>query len=419
MSNSATSNVSEHLLSRAGLHVDAETGRLPVEIGGHQVAIEIVSTDDGGILLRSRVDGDFNSMEPAPTWLESLCVGGPGSTEIRLQPETAPLISIQLPSPTVATLQTAVNRLCGLTGVVHDLLSLEATATAAATRIGQTPPKLPDLSPAIAYLEEAAAEAPGPQADPAGQPSLCAKCGLAYAPGADFCSACGSSLATQASVQTSDGAGPVQPLTATHMPAPPFASSAEWAQVKRPPGARRKRPNLASRPLTASESAQLNRLQRTSGIRTARRIAVVAGLVSLGLSLNHMRGVLYPGEVFLVLIGLMLATTISSTIAFRSVKPPRDALRYGRAIEINGIATSSSGLAKWLRRSVRMGPVEIVFPRGQASLVTLSQQHAFVVALGLKAAKPSRMPNRRWPRGIVLEIDGTPVTTREIIYLRW
>ena len=210
-------------------------------------------------------------------------------------------------------------------------------------------------------------------------------------------------------------------------PPPPFTPPPEaagtiapdWMQLRRPPGANRNRPNLPSRPLSDDERNRLDRMQRSSSAASARWTAIITGVIVAGFSIIHFLGALYPEWFFAVLGGGMVTSAIAGSTAIALVKPVRDALRYGRAVEINGVPTRPSGVQGWLGRYFQMGPVEMLFPRKGRSLLTMNEMHRIVVAQGPTASHAPSLGQRRWPRALVLEIDGRPITDKEIVFLRW
>ncbi|MGA8092386.1 MAG: hypothetical protein WB984_07845, partial [Thermoplasmata archaeon] len=177
------------------------------------------------------------------------------------------------------------------------------------------------------------------------------------------------------------------------------------------------RPILPSRPLTLEEHTQLVRLLHSPAAAGARGIGILAAAGSAILGFSWFLGFSYdPTSFLIVVLALMIVGLVASGAARQIVRPPRDALRYGRAVEVNGIALPTPTPAGKMP-AIQVGPVVFTLHPSLAAMLQSGAMHRVVVALGVP---PGILPGvGPLPRGLLLQINGYHMLRPPSAALRW
>lgn len=234
---------------------------------------------------------------------------------------------------------------------------------------------------------------PGPP-----DPVTCPTCGGMNAAGARFCSACGA---------------PVGAVDAdVHETGPP-----EWVSAKPPAGFERNRP-MPTRPLEPREWQVLNAVARAPRTTMNRWVGGICSLAALIVCIAYFAGVRYGVEVAVALVAVTALGFVGGLTGFIQGRRARDAMRYGRAIELNGIPQTTRQGA--LGRSFQLGGFDLVVPRRVSASIKTGEMHGFVIALGLrKEPVPGTLYLQGRPAGLLLEVDGQALSKPEAVLLRW
>jgi len=247
----------------------------------------------------------------------------------------------------------------------------------------------------------------------------CPACGQAVLPGSAFCATCGRPLTPlpPGSSGFPSTNGESIPGRVPQAVPPGEGANAFDPSVPRPPGAPKGGSDLPSRPLNAEERDQILRLVRSPGATAAAAISLFAGLAALTLSTTEFLGVVYDPTNFLaIVIGASMIALVAGGGAMGLVRPPRGALRYGRAIELNGIPARDS-LKVFGHTGLQMGPVRLMVPNGPASSIRIGEPLTLTVALGVP---PLRTPGFGLvPRGILLRVNGSSLPRPPIVFVTW
>ncbi|MGA8536142.1 MAG: hypothetical protein WB789_01965, partial [Thermoplasmata archaeon] len=177
------------------------------------------------------------------------------------------------------------------------------------------------------------------------------------------------------------------------------------------------RPMLPYRPLTLEEHTQLVRLLRSPAAAGARGIGILAAAGSAILGFTWFLGFSYdPTSFLIVVLALMFVGLVASGAARQIVRTPRDALRCGRAVEVNGIALPSPTPAGKMS-SIQVGPVMFTLPPSSAPMLQSGAMQRVVVALAVPAGTLPEVG--RLPRGLLLRINGYQILRPPSAVLRW
>jgi hypothetical protein len=249
---------------------------------------------------------------------------------------------------------------------------------------------------------------------PSGPP--CPGCGRATAPGAAYCASCGRSLNVPPTGPFVPGPPPPPDLSGSQS-IQPLGAGGPFATSPPPPGGPPNRADIPTRPLNPEESDQISRLVRSPGATAAGMVGLFAGLASATLSVTYFLGVVYnPTNFFILVLGAGLVALIAGGVASGMVRPPRGALRYGRAVELNGIPSRDS-LKVFGHVGYLLGPIRLVIPTAQSGAIRVGEPQRLVVALGVH---PMRTPGFGLvPRGVLLNVNGSPVPKPPIIFVSW
>ena len=260
-----------------------------------------------------------------------------------------------------------------------------------------------------------AASPPTEPPNPSGMP--CPGCGRATAPGSTFCASCGRPLTNQMGGSPWKSRSPTQLLGGFSCYVTRLGIECLDPSIPRPPGAPWGRADLPSRPLSVEERDQILRLVRSPGASAAGAIGLFAGLAALTLSVTELLGVSYdPTNFFVIVLGASMIALVAGGVALGIVRPPRGALRYGRAIELNGIPTMDS-LKVMGHSGVQMGPIRLMVPKGSASAIRMGDPQGLVVALGVPPMRTHGFGIV--PRGVLLQVNGSPLPKPPIVFVTW
>jgi hypothetical protein len=158
-------------------------------------------------------------------------------------------------------------------------------------------------------------------------------------------------------------------------------------------------------------------MARAPGAIAARLLALLAGAAGAVLGITYFLGVSYdPTNYLYVTLGASHVALFAGATAANIVRPPRGALHYGRAIEMNGMPVADS-LKVFGQSLVQMGPVKLLLPKARSSEVRLGVPVRLVIALGVP---PMRTPGFGVvPRGVLLEVNGSPLPKPPIVFVSW